>query len=55
MSDETHSRYVVRLACGHERLEVVPTGHVATPVGDLFDCTECGRRQRITESFEIDP
>jgi hypothetical protein len=55
MAEETESRYVVRLACGHETLEVVPTGHSSTPVGDWFDCTECGRTQRIGESFWIEP
>ena len=55
MEKETESRYVVRLVCCHEALEVVPTGHTSTPVGDWFDCAECGRRQRIAESFWVEP
>jgi hypothetical protein len=52
---EEEGRYVVRLACGHETLEVVPTDRVPTPVGESFSCRECGRSQRIVESFRVDP
>ena len=55
MPDETENRYGVRLVCGHEALEVVPTGHTPTPVDDWFNCAECGRRQRVAESFRVEP
>jgi hypothetical protein len=55
MPEEPASRHVVRLACGHETLEVVATGQPPTPVGDWFECTECGRRQRVAESFLVEP
>ena len=55
MADAREDRYVVRLACGPETLEVVSTSHVPTPSGDWFECAECGRRQRIVESFRVEP
>ena len=55
MADEVRDRYVVRLSCGHEALEVVVVGGIATPVGDYFTCKECQRRQPIRESFRVDP
>jgi hypothetical protein len=55
MADEEAGRYVVRLACGHETLEVVPPNQPPTPAGDWFACRECGRRQPIVESFQVDP
>jgi len=55
MADEIEGRHVVRLACGHETLEVVPTSEIPTPVGDWFTCVECHRRQPIVESFRVEP
>jgi len=55
MADEMEDRYVVRLACGHETLEVVAVAQHSTPVGDWFRCDECRRRQPIVESFRVDP
>lgn len=55
MADQTEDRYVVRLACGHETLELVPRGQNATPVGAWFACRECHREQRIAESFRVEP
>jgi len=55
VADEVRDRYVVRLSCGHETLEVVAVGGIATPVGDYFTCKECQRRQPILESFRVDP
>ena len=55
MTGSDGDRYVVRLACGHETLEVVPPGSPATPVGERFTCRECRREQRIIESFQVEP
>ena len=55
MADEFEDRYVVRLACGHETLEVVPTAESSTPVGSWFRCDECHRKQPIVQSFQVDP
>jgi hypothetical protein len=55
MADEVESRHVVRLACGHEALQVVPTNESPAPVGDWFPCPECRRPQPIAESFEVEP
>jgi len=55
VADQIEDRYVVRLACGHETLEVVAIGGNATPVGEPFQCRECDRRQTIVESFEVEP
>jgi hypothetical protein len=55
MADEIEDRYVVRLACGHETLEVVPKVATATPVGQRLQCRECDRRQPIVESFQVAP
>jgi hypothetical protein len=55
MTDDVESRHVVRLACGHEMLEVVGAGETPTPVGELFQCGECHRRQPIVETFEVEP
>jgi hypothetical protein len=55
MTDEVEDRYVVRLACGHETLEVVTAGNTATPVGDRYACRECRRDQAIVESFRVEP
>jgi hypothetical protein len=55
MKDAEEGRYVVRLACRHETLEVVPTDSAPTPVGESFSCRECGRSQRIVESFRVEP
>lgn len=55
MAEPEEGRYVVRLACRHETLEVVPTDKVPTPVGESLACRECGRNQRIVESFRVDP
>jgi hypothetical protein len=55
MTDEGESRHVVRLACGHETLEVVRAGGTPTPVGDWFVCHECNERKPIVETFEVDP
>ncbi len=55
MADEIEDRYVVRLACGHETLEVVPKIATATPVGQRLQCRECHRRQPIVESFQVAP
>ena len=55
VADEEDGRHVVRLACGHETLEVVPTDKTPTAVGESFSCCECGRSQRIVESFRVDP
>jgi len=55
MVDADEDRYVVRLACRHETLEVVPADKVPTPVGKLLSCRECGRSQRIVESFRVEP
>jgi len=55
MADEEAGRYVVRLACRHETLEVVPTNETPTPVGESFKCRKCGRRQPIVESFQVEP
>ncbi len=55
MADEEAGRHVVRLACRHETLEVVPTTETPTPVGESFKCRECGRRQPIVESFRVEP
>jgi hypothetical protein len=48
-------RYVVRLTCGHEALEVVEPSETATPVGDGYVCRECNRTQTVVESFRVDP
>jgi hypothetical protein len=48
-------RYVVRLACGHETLEVVGPRDTATEVGDSYACRECDRAQPVVESFRVDP
>jgi hypothetical protein len=55
MADVEEDRYVVRLACGHETLEIVPTEKVPTPEGESLSCHECGRARRIVESFRVDP
>jgi hypothetical protein len=55
MADHVEDRYVVRLSCGHEALEVVPVAESATPVGAWFTCDECRRRQPVIESFRVDP
>jgi len=55
MGDDEDGRYVVRLACRHETLEVVPADKDPTPVGESLACRECGRRQRIVESFRVEP
>jgi len=55
MPDQVEDRYVVRLSCGHEALEVVPVAESATPVGARFACDECHRRQPVVESFPVDP
>jgi hypothetical protein len=55
VADEVRDRYVVRLSCGHETLEVVSVSEIATPVGGYFTCNECQRRQQILESFRVDP
>jgi hypothetical protein len=55
MTDEAESRHVVRLACGHEALEVVRAGGTPTPVGNWFPCHECGQRKPIIETFEVAP
>jgi len=55
MTDEIDDRYVVRLVCGHETLEVVPRGASSTPVGEPLRCRECDRRQPIVESFRVEP
>jgi hypothetical protein len=53
--DMEADRYVVRLVCGHEALEVVGPGESATPVGAGYLCRECNRDQRVIESFRVDP
>jgi hypothetical protein len=55
MADEVESRHVVRLACGHEALQVVTTDEGPARVGDWFPCPECRRTQPIAESFEVEP
>lgn len=55
MRDGEEGRYVVRFACRHEALEVVPPDEVPTPAGQSLFCRECGRRQRIVESFRVEP
>jgi hypothetical protein len=55
MTGDAEHRYVVRLSCGHETLEVVPTATPATPVGEGFPCRECGRERTIVESFRVEP
>ncbi|HVM67237.1 MAG TPA: hypothetical protein VMU14_20375 [Acidimicrobiales bacterium] len=55
MTDEVETRHVVRLACGHEALQVVAAGEAPTPVGEPFQCQECRRSQPIMETFEVDP
>jgi hypothetical protein len=55
VTDEEDGRHVVRLACGHETLEVVSTDETPTAVGESFSCRECGRSRRIVESFRVDP
>jgi hypothetical protein len=55
MTDETEHRHVVRLACGHELLQVVRGSDPPAPVGDRLRCDECGRDQPIVESFEVEP
>jgi hypothetical protein len=53
--DREADRYVVRLSCGHEALEVVEPGERATAAGDSYACRECDRSQTIVESFRVDP
>jgi hypothetical protein len=55
MADNLESRHVVRLACGHETLQVVPANAAPAPVGEWFPCPECRRKQPIVESFEVEP
>ena len=55
MADDAEGRHVVRLACCHEALEVVPPGKSPTPVGERFLCRECHRDQVIVDSFEVEP
>jgi hypothetical protein len=55
MADAEAGRYVVRLACRHETLEVVPNDEVPTPIGETMSCRECGRSQRVVESFRVEP
>ena len=55
MTEGSEGRFVVRLSCGHEALEVVPAPGAATPVGASFSCRECGWDRTIVESFRVDP
>jgi hypothetical protein len=55
MDAELESRFVVRLGCGHEALEVVPVNETPTAVGHWFTCNECGRRRQIIDSFRVEP
>ena len=55
MTDDVESRHVVRLACGHEALEVVRAGDTPAPVGAWFLCHECDQRRPIVETFEVEP
>jgi hypothetical protein len=55
MTDEEETRHVVRLACGHEALQVVRASERPAAAGELFLCQECGRDQPIVESFEVEP
>ena len=55
MTETGETRHVVRLACGHEALQVVRGDQQPTPVGDRILCEECGRNQLVAESFEIEP
>ena len=48
-------RYVVRLGCGHEALEVIAPSAPAPQVGDRYACRECNRGQTVVESFRVDP
>jgi len=55
VTGDAEHRYVVRLSCGHETLEVVPADGSATPVGEPFRCRECERDRTIVESFRVEP
>jgi len=55
MTDAGETRHVVRLACGHEALQVVGATDAPAPVGERYACQECGRPQVIVETFEVEP
>lgn len=54
-SEPEGDRYVVRLVCGHEILDVPAAGQPSVAAGDHRHCSECGLTREVREAFRVEP